>query len=235
MNQLVNHMMLAFNRSQMNVGYAHLGIISSVDAVNYSVKVLLQPEEIETGFIPYCTPVYGWVAPPSGGEQCLVLFERGNNNVPIGALLLYWDNARAPGVSSPGDTAAGEMLLRHSSGSYVKLNNDGKVLVNGQVEIDVTAPKLVITIAGEVDLTVGGDLNATVTGDANIQGATVNVTGNKVFLGDGSAPSSLTFFDELKAYIDGHTHDGVTTGSGTTGSPTAPLPGSASTQVVKAV
>jgi hypothetical protein len=78
MNHLLNHMFLAANRHQMNIGYAHLGIITSVNPVDYTVKVLLQPEEIETGFIPFCTPFYGWVAPPSGGEQCLVLFERGN-------------------------------------------------------------------------------------------------------------------------------------------------------------
>jgi phage baseplate assembly protein gpV len=240
-NQLLNHMMQAFNRSQMNVGYAHLGIISSVDAPNYSVKVLLQPEEIETGFIPYCTPVYGWVAPPSGGEQCLVLFERGNNNVPIGALLLYWDQSRAPGVSSSGDTAAGEMLLRHSSGSYVKLNNAGKVLINGQVEIDVTTPKLVITTTGDVDLTVGGNLTATVTGNTNItstgdtavEGDNVTVTGNAVSLGNGSTPESLTFFQELKNWADTHVHSDPQ--GGNTSAPTVPLPSSASTQIVKAV
>ena len=231
-NQLLNHIFLGANRAQMNIGYAHLGIITSVDPVDYTVKVLLQPEEIETGFIPYCTPVYGWVAPPSGGEQCLVLFERGNNNVPVAALLLYWNEARAPGVSSPGDTGAGEMLLRHSSGSYVKLKNDGKVIINSTTEIDATTPKLVITTTGDVEVNAGGNAEVIATGNAVLQGNNATVQGNTVTLGDGSTPESLAFYQALKDYIDNHVHpvDG-----GDTGVPTTQLPSSASTQVVKGV
>lgn len=175
MNHLLNHMMLAFNRSQMNVGYAHLGIITSVNPADYTVKVMLQPEEIETGFIPYCTTSYGWIAPPMGGEQCLVLFERGNNNVPVGALLIFWDGNRAPGVTSPGDTGAGEILLRHSSGSHIKLSSDGKILINGNTEIDVTTPVLKITASQTIDLTS--------TAATTIQAPTINLKGNVVIDG----------------------------------------------------
>lgn len=231
-NQLLNHIFLGANRAQMNIGYAHLGIITSVDPTDYTVKVQLQPEEIETGFIPFCTPFYGWVAPPVGGEQCLVLFERGNNNVPVAALLLYWDQARAPGVSSPGDTGGGEILLKHSSGSYVKLNKAGKILINGHVEIDVTTPKLVITTTGDVDVNAGGNASVIASGNATLQGNSVAVTGNTITLGNGTAvPDALTLFNELKAVYDAHEH---TNGNGgaNTGVPTVALPSSAATAVV---
>jgi phage baseplate assembly protein V len=219
-NQLLNHMMQAFNRSQMNVGYAHLGIITSVDAVNYSVKVLLQPEEIETGFIPYCTPVYGWVAPPSGGEQCLVLFERGNNNVPIGALLLYWDQSRAPGVSSPGDTAPGEMLVKHSSGAHVKLTNEGKVLINSQLEIDATAPVYKITSTTSITL----DAPNTFVTNNLIVGGNIEANNGAITMNNGAITTNADIITTQDIQASGvslktHLHSGVTTGGSNTGAP----------------
>jgi phage baseplate assembly protein V len=231
-------MFLAANRANMNAGWPHLGIITSVNPADYTVKVLLQPEEIETGFIPFSTLFYGWVAPPKGGEQCMVLFDRGNNNVPIAALLLYWDNARAPGVSNPGDTGAGEILLKHSSGSYVKLNNAGKIIINGHVEIDVTTPKLVITTTGDVDVTVGGNLTANVagtteiesTGNATIKAPIIDLDGNVVISGNLTANNgsiSMTdgnFTTSADVVADGvslhnHVHSEVTTGDDDTGAP----------------
>jgi hypothetical protein len=67
MNRLLNHMFLAANRSQMNVGYSHFGIITSVNATDYIVKIQLQPEEIETGMdslfdsiLWICCAAIGW-------------------------------------------------------------------------------------------------------------------------------------------------------------------------------
>jgi len=129
MNHLLNHMFLASNRHQMNIGYTDLGIITSVNPSDYTVKVLIQPQDMETGFIPYCTPFYGFVAPPKGGEQCLVLYHGGNNNVPIAALLIYWDNGRVQGQNQSGDIQPGEILLKNQSGSYIKLSNDGTITI----------------------------------------------------------------------------------------------------------
>lgn len=232
MNPLLNHMFLAANRAQMSIGYAHLGIITSVNATDYTVKVQLQPEEIETGWIPFGTPFYGWVAPPSGGEQCLVLFERGNNNVPVAALLYYWDGNRAPGIASEGDTAAGEILLKHSSGSYIKLNSAGKVLINGNVEIDITTPTLDITTTQNITINSGGNINVTSTGNVSVQAANVTMTGNSVSLGNGGTSDSLTLFNEIKSWLDSHQHSDPQ--GGTTGGPTSSVPSSASTQTVTA-
>jgi uncharacterized protein involved in type VI secretion and phage assembly len=193
------------------------------------------------------TPFYGFVAPPSGGEQCLVTFERGNNNVPVAAGMAYWDGYRAPGISSPGDTQAGEILLKHSSGSYLKLTSDGKVLINGDTEIDITTPTLNITTTQNITINAGGNVGITATGNVNVEstgnvvidganvtvtGENVTVTGDSVSLGNGGAGDSLTLFNELKAYIDTHIHSDPQ--GGETGAPTTPLPSSASTQTVTA-
>lgn len=227
-NQLLNHIFLGANRAQMNIGYAHLGIITSVNPTDYTVKVLLQPEAIETGFIPYCTPFYGWVAPPVGGEQCLVLFERGNNNVPVAAMLLYWNESQAPGIASAGDTQAGEILLKHSSGSYVKLTQDGKILINGNTEIDVTTPVLNITTTQTINLTA--------TTSITLQAPTINLNGNVVLDGNLTTNNGNTTIEsgvfttnaniitsqDVQASgisLKTHVHSGVTTGGSNTGGP----------------
>lgn len=239
-NQLLNHIYLGANRAQMNIGYAHLGIITSVDPVDYTVKVLLQPEEIETGFIPYCTPVYGWVAPPSGGEQCVVLFERGNNNVPVAAMLLYWNNYRAPGAESPGDTQAGEILLRHSSGSYIKLSNSGQVLINGQTAINTTSQTLTVTTQQDIKLiSDGGNVDVTATGgEITLESPAINLKGDVVIDGTLTANNGaitmnggvittnadIITTEDVQAggvSLKGHVHGGVTSGGNNTGAPVA--------------
>lgn len=221
-------MFYAINRGQLNIGQPQFGFVTSVDASGYNIKVMLQPDEVETGFIPYGTSVYGWVAPPKGGELALVLFQGGQKNVPIGAILFYWDGFRAPGITTNGDTAAGEMLLRHSSGSYVKLDNTGKVLINGNTEIDVTAPTLNVTTTQAINLTA--------TNSVTIQAPTINLKGDVVLDGNLTTNSGNTTIingvittnanivtsQDVQASgisLKTHVHGGVTTGSGDTGAP----------------
>ena len=85
---MMNEIMLAINRHQMNIGYAKLGFIAGSDPASSTITVTLQPEGTTTGPIPYCTPWIGWYAPPNAGDMCLVLFQEGNKNVPIAALVM---------------------------------------------------------------------------------------------------------------------------------------------------
>jgi hypothetical protein len=235
---MLNHMFLAANRAQAVIGYVRLGYVSSVNPAAYEIKVQLSPDLTETGFIPYATPWYGWVAPPTPGQQALVLFQEGAKDVPIGAMLLYWDGARAPGVATDGDIVSGEMLLKHSSGSYITLNNNGQVVINGHTAINTTSQTLSITTTQNATLTVGANLTANVTGTANItaqgnatlKGANTAVTGGTVTLGDGvTTTGALALYDALKAEYDAHVHP---VGGGDTGEPTVPLSGAASTTIV---
>lgn len=206
-NQLLNHIFQGVNRAQMNIGYSQFGIITSVNPTDYTVKVMLQPQEIETGFIPFCTPFYGWVAPPKGGEQCLVLFEGGDNNVPVAALLLYWDNHRAPGVSSPGDTGSGEILLKHSGGSYVKLTSDGKININGQLEINAEAANQITLEAPIINLKG----NVIIDGDLTANNGTISMTGGTFTTSQDVVAGTIS--------LKNHVHSGVTTGGDDTGAP----------------
>lgn len=167
---LTNHIQASILRYQYNIGYVRLGQVSSSNPANSTIKVIIQPEQTETGFIPYCTPWIGWFAPPSNGDQALVLFQEGDKNVPIGAMLLYWDGS----VQPPANIVAGEAILHHSSGSLIKLTNDGKITINGNVEIDVTSPALNITTTNNVTVNAA-NINMTATGAINLTAPAINI------------------------------------------------------------
>ena len=145
---LLNQIQSAINRFQANVGYVRLGIVSSSNPANATIKAKIQPEDVETGFIPYATPWIGWFAPPTPGDQVVLLFQEGDKNVPFGAFLLYgtWNNA-----IPPAGVVAGEAILYHSSGSFIKLQNNGTLFINGDTAIDVTAPLTEISDGGTTD------------------------------------------------------------------------------------
>ncbi len=224
---MMNQILQTISRNQMNAGNAKLGYVTSSNPSNSTIKVNLQPDNTETGWIPYCTPWIGWYAPPVPGSQALVLFQEGSKNVPIGALLMYWNKALPQqGVE------LGEAILVHSSGSFIQLNNDGSIDINSASEVNITGATIVnidgttevnITSAN-VNIVTTGDTDITATGNVNVRGAAVNVSGASVILGNGGTTDALVQFNALKAAYDAHTHSGIDPGVGTSGVPTTGLP-----------
>lgn len=203
---LLNQMFLMAARQQSNVASVRLGLVSSVNPADSTIKVKLQPEDTETGWIPYPTPWIGWFSPPQNGDQAIVLFQEGSKDVPLGALLLYWNNSLPPqGIDS------GEAILQHSSGSYIKLTNDGKININGDTEIDISAPQLTIATTADVDVTANGNINLTATTEITLQAPTINLDGNVTLSGDVSSGSGVS--------LESHVHSGVTSGPDNTGIP----------------
>lgn len=78
--------------------------------------------------------------PPSPGDQVLVLFQEGasEHGVIIGSSY--------SGRNAPPGASAGEVCLAHSTGTTLKLANDGTVHITGPVVVEGT-------------LAVSGDLN----------------------------------------------------------------------------
>jgi len=72
---------------------------------------------------------WGCVSPLSPGDQVMVLAQEGNadHGVIIGAAF--------SAVQPPPATPVGEFWLVHSSGSFIKLQNDGTVRVNGDIHV----------------------------------------------------------------------------------------------------
>lgn len=106
-------------------GVARFGLVTSFDPVSYAARVLIQPENILSGWLPV---VSNWVgagwgvcAPLSPGSQVLVISQEGDSEqgVIIGSV---WSTVELP----PG-APVGELWLVHQSGSYIKMHNDGSL------------------------------------------------------------------------------------------------------------
>lgn len=111
------------------VARTRIGIVSSYDPDNYAVKVRLQPENAETGWLPLTSPWvgngWGLFAPPAMGDQVEVSFLEGDAEVGMVAGRLYSDEDR------PLRVEAGEFWLIHGQGAKVRLRNDGSVEIFG--------------------------------------------------------------------------------------------------------
>ncbi|AVF41498.1 baseplate assembly protein [Pandoraea apista] len=133
------------------------GTISGYDPSAHAVKVLLQPEETETGWIQLAAAAVGagWgvVFAPSIGDAVQVDFILGNAEAPKAVACFFNDVDRAMPVPS------GEYWMVHKSGAFMKMTNDGKVAINSQIEVDVTAPTVMIQATGNVNVQAGGQAN----------------------------------------------------------------------------
>lgn len=198
MDEMRNQSLLAAEQAMSGRMSARQAVVSSYNPADYSVRVRLQPENVETGWLPVATlkAGNGWgvFAPPSPGDVVVVIFEHGERGAGMVIGSLYGDRFR------PVNVAAGEMLIRHQSGSLLRFNNNSTVRLESAGALTSSAPAWThtgpMTLAG--NLTVNGTASATGTMSA----PTV------------AASSSLTVAGKE---MGGHTHT-----SGGSGSQTSP-------------
>ncbi|HNC11741.1 MAG TPA: phage baseplate assembly protein V [Cyclobacteriaceae bacterium] len=148
-----------------NLAQPQLAKIVAADATTYYVKVEIQPptdsgssDAIQTDWLPppmtfWVGNAWGMLAPPSNGDMAVVIFQNGDLNFPIVLGYVYTTQ-----VLPPAGIKSGEFCLFHQSGSFLKLTNDGKVSLNGNVEIDVTSPEIKITATTEVKIIANTDV-----------------------------------------------------------------------------
>ncbi|EPS1221704.1 hypothetical protein ACVBR5_000935 [Burkholderia cenocepacia] len=197
-----------------STAHSRYALVKSVDPNTYSVKVQLQPDGAMTGWIPVKSQWVGsgWgIASLPTIEQLVVVDPiDGFNDAWIVSGYLYNDSERPPA------SAVGELRMVHQSGSYLRLTNDGKVGINGQAEVDVSAPTINIQAVGNVAVNAGG---------------TASVTAPAIQLG-ASGQSLLSFVTSaFTSLFNGHTHpehDG-----GNTQPPTQQMSSSHLTSTVK--
>ncbi len=126
-------------------GVARFGLVSSFDPSAYAARVLIQPENVLSGWLPilaaWVGAGWGLAAPLTPGAQVLVIAQEGDaeQGVIVGAV---WS-----AVDTPPAAPAGELWLQHQSGSFLKLHNDGTIAL--QVSV--------VNIAGS--LVVSGDIS----------------------------------------------------------------------------
>jgi len=138
-----------------------LGVITSYDPDHYAVKVELQPEGTETGWLPLGTlwsgNGWGMFCAPNIGDQVEVELHEGGGATGSGHAGLRLFSSAQPPVSVP----AGGFLLQHVSGSLLQFKNDGSVSLVAAAKVTGQASAWELTgnmhLTG--DLTVSGQIS----------------------------------------------------------------------------
>jgi phage baseplate assembly protein V len=145
-----------------------LGVITSLDTANYCAKVAIEPDNVETGWLPITSQWvgagWGLYAPIPVGTQVLVLFSEANREMGIIAGALYCDRMR------PLDCPEGEFWLVHKGGASLKFFNDGTALLKAPAGLEIEADTNItgaLTVTGEItDNTPGNSVTVKALRDA---------------------------------------------------------------------
>ncbi len=181
--------------------------ITAYDPDTYTVKVVLQPDGVETGWIPlgaaWVGANLGAVFGPPIGTDCRIDFVGGVPEASLAGARFFNANNPPPVVQS------GQGAIVDGAGSYVRLNNDGTITLGAPTGITSTTPLLKQVGNMEVD--------GTVTITQNLQ-VNENITATQSISDLAGTHGSV---GSLRTAYDGHTHSGVQTGTGTTSGPSA--------------
>ncbi len=106
-------------------GVARFGLVSSFDPTAYAARVLMQPENVLSGWLPILSAWvgagWGLAAPLTPGSQVLVVAQEGSSEQGVIVGCVWSAVDAAPGAP------AGELWMKHQTGSFVKLLNDGTI------------------------------------------------------------------------------------------------------------
>ncbi len=126
------------------LGQPRHALVTSVDPTSHSVKVAIQPEGLESGWIPDAAVSAGGLriaCPAEIGTQVLVVPVEGDAEHPVVVGRLF-DVSIAPPISpaTGKPVQAGEIGIFLDGGCYMHLTNDnaflgGKVVVNGSIQV----------------------------------------------------------------------------------------------------
>lgn len=201
MNQLNN--LIAMRAQQAFAGFSgtRQGVITAYDPKEYAIKASLQPTGEETGWIPLGTPWagngWGFAAGPMIGAEVQIDFDSGTIGVGMAGGQFYNNEDRSPGPPS------GELWIVHQSGSMLKFLNSGAVVIQDK--------------AGTV-FSLNGDGTSTHTASSGMT-INANIQNNGNFQSSGYVKDQNGVhgsLGDLRIKYNGHKHNGVQSGSGTT-------------------
>lgn len=135
MGKLSNAQRAAIQRVLAGHTDLRYGVVTNYDPATHMAMVTIMPEETVSGWLPI---LVHWVGQSFGlyvgldiGNQVLLAHVEGDPNAGIIIGRLNSDNEVPPNVP------AGEAWAVHTSGSYLKFTNDGKISVHGTVLIQL--------------------------------------------------------------------------------------------------
>jgi hypothetical protein len=127
-DRLRNHMRQEAKLATAHISLPRAGIVTNYDPDRYAARVLLQPEGILTGYLPITSMMvgggYGEYAPPEIGQVVDVHFHQGGKEA--GYIVGAFFSSKTKPLSVP----SGERWSVHKTGSYIKMTNDGDVIIS---------------------------------------------------------------------------------------------------------
>lgn len=119
-----------------------MGIVTNYDPARHSARVLLQPEGIQTGYLPVTTAWvgngWGMYSPPSIGNVVEVHFQQGGKEA--GFIVNRFFSSKTKPLAVPSE----EFWVVHKSGTAIKLTNDGNVLISAHADLRIEANNIKI-------------------------------------------------------------------------------------------
>lgn len=181
MHEFRNRLRAEAAAMQQTVGAGRWAVVTSSRSTDtgYSVKVRIQPENVQTTWLPVLSPMVGngWgiVCPPNQGQQVFIEPVSGSGDSYVVTGMAYSLKTLPP---QPGGNpvSPGEVALVHQTGSFLWLHNDGSIDVTSNQDGCVTVGRnLMVTVTGNATVNVTGNATMTVTGTASIFAAAVQL------------------------------------------------------------
>jgi phage baseplate assembly protein gpV len=193
-----------------------VGTISSYDPKTHAVKLTIQPEGIQTGWMPLATQStgagFGIFSGPTLGDSVVVAFHDGE---PEAGIVI----GRLPtNDETPVPTQSGEYIAQTPWGSFIKLLQDGSVTVQDQGGASIALDgQGNITATGKSGATIVIDSSGNITLTADGGNVVVNnlvVTGGITGKNGGPVPGILKVSGDVVAGVgtgdlvslQGHSH-----------------------------
>jgi uncharacterized protein involved in type VI secretion and phage assembly len=191
----------------------------------HAARVLLQPEGIETGWIPvhshFVGNGYGEVVPLTLGQQVKVGFPEYGSNQGVVESQVYDARNQIPVAAK--DAQAGEWIRVSGTGSLVAATNDGVIRINGSAQNQFMASKSSIVQDQHGNITLTDATGNKVAMAPN--GVTVSTTGGSMLLDQQGNlhVSGNIYWNTATTATDaaGHQHSNVQNGLSVTGAPVA--------------
>ena len=220
-SRLLNSLRAQSQMAAQGRGSMRLGLVTSYDPATYSVKVSMQPDNVESGWVPLAAQAVGngWgiLTPPAIGDQILVLMQDSDPEAGVAAWCLFNN------VDVPPAVPTGEFWMVHKTGSYLKFLTDGSVAMNvaknltasvtGTTQITATGA-VTLTTQSDVTATIAGKLSASVSGTGTLSASSWSITGNVSLNGTFTSTGDVVGNGHS---LTSHVHGGVSSGASNTG------------------
>lgn len=137
MDLIRNAMQLEAERVLALPAKPRIGIVTNYDPDHYAARVLLQPEDFLTGYLPITTPWvgngWGFYAPPSIGDKVEVHFQQDGKEA--GFIVNRFYSTKTVPLFVP----SGEFWVVHQSGSTIRFTNAGDVIITANRDLKLHA------------------------------------------------------------------------------------------------